>query len=117
MFVNAIAGTVVLALVAFMLTRDRRRGQAFLSLGAGLGLRYEREAKGLAEELKALPGLKKHGRHVFAHALRSPEEVLADWRHLAPPKQRPRRVAQTVFAVRRALARRRQATRVRRLLR
>jgi len=103
MFVALAAALIVLAIVAFAFTQDRRRGQAFLSLGLGLGLRYERWAKGLAEELKALPGLKAtQGRHVFAHVLRSPDEVLADWRHQARPKERPRRVTQTLFAVRTA---------------
>lgn len=101
----ALLGAVATVLVAYAFAREGQRRRALERIGSGIGLLGGRSADGLRSELGALPSMTPNRRHVFAHVLRSADEIVCDWRVLGKPKERPRRSTQTLVAVRRSGAR------------
>jgi hypothetical protein len=113
MIASLLVPSVVLAvgtlLVVHALLRDRKRRRALERWGAGRGLASERSAgaagparwgTSVREELGRLPSMTARVRQSFSHVLRNADQIVCDWRIVGGPKDRPRRVAQTLVAFR-----------------
>ena len=91
---------VAISMIAYAVTRERQRRRSFERIAPRIGLQSGASTEGLREELARLPSMTKARRHLFTHALRGADSLVCDWRILEGPKERPRRSAQTLVAVR-----------------
>lgn len=89
-----------IAIVAWALSRERRRARVMESVGARLGLRYVGRGTGLETRLSEIASVASMSRQRFSHLLEGETELICDWSTIHPLEKRRRVRHQTLLAVR-----------------
>ena len=89
-----------IAIVAWALSRERRRARVMESVGARLGLRYVGRGTGLEKRLSGIASVASMSRQGFSHLLEGEAELICDWSTTHPLEKRRRVRHQTLLAVR-----------------